>query len=415
MNKATAFLFFALMGIGAVFFVAAPFLARINLVAEHQATEQPASVFFIESSKPELLKQIVALADQNNRKIRILIVPGHDTEFWGTQYKSVKEADMTIELGKELARLLSQDSKFDVILSRDDNGYMPALASYFSEQEKQILDFVATKKKIMTDLKSTGKITTKIDGVYHNNAPSPVIVRLYGINKWANENSVDLVIHVHFNDYPRRKRASPGDYSGFSIYVPERQYSNARASKDIATAVSLQLGTYYPESNMPKEDTGVVEDQDLIAIGSFNTLDPASILIEYGYIYEPQFLNPIIRSKIIKDLATQTYVGIHNFFGSSMPSLAGKFNTALLPHTWRDVVASGAQYNPSILSLQVALTIEGIFPPNEFDEHDCPLAGTYGACTKKSLALFQQKYKLADASGRLDQATIEKLNELYGE
>jgi N-acetylmuramoyl-L-alanine amidase len=134
---------------------------------------------------------------------------------------------------------------------------------------------------------------------------------------------------VHFNDYPQRKKSSPGDYSGFSIYVPEQQYSNSRSSREIAAQVSKQLGTYYPESNMPKEGSGVVEDQDLIAIGSFNTLDPASLLIEYGYIYEPQFLNPVIRSKVIEDLATQTYVGIHNFFGGSMPKLAGKYTTAL--------------------------------------------------------------------------------------
>ena len=418
MNKATAFLFFTLTALGAVFFVVAPISARTVFVRSGGAGEaQPASVFFIESSKPEVLKQTVAMVGANTRKLRILVVSGHDNEFFGTQYKNVKEASMTLPLGLELARLLSQDEKFEVILSRDDNGYTPELAYYFKEKKPEILDFVSAKKKIMNDLEAVGRVSLKTDGVYHNDAPSPVVVRLYGINKWANENNIDLVIHVHFNDYPRRKKASPGDYSGFSIYVPEHQFSNARSSKAIADAVSKQLQTYYPPSNMPKEGqgVGVVEDQDLIAIGAFNTLDPAALLIEYGYIYEPQFLNPTIRSKVIQDLATQTYVGIHNFFGGSLPSLAGKYNTSLLPHTWRDVIAAGVQHNLSVLSLQAALVIEGVFPPEEFDEHACPLAGTYGACTRKSLTLFQQKYNLDDVSGKLGRETIEKLNELYGE
>jgi len=408
----TAYLFFGLVCLMGLFFIFAPFASKLTI----WNVRHTASVFFTESSKPEVMKQTLALAGkEDNRKFRILIVPGHDNEFWGTQYKNVKEADMTLELGKEISRLLSLDSKFQVILSRDDSGYLPELATYFKEQEGNILSFVEAKKEVMSDLQLSGKISTKVDGVYHNNAPGPVAVRLYGINKWANENNIDLVIHVHFNDYPRRKRASPGDYSGFSIYVPEHQYSNARSSKDIATTMLKQLGTYYPESNMPKEDAGVVEDQDLIAIGSFNTLDPASILIEYGYIYEPQFLNSGIRSRIIEDFAIQTYVGIHNFFGGSLLGVAGKYNTALLPYTWRNTVSAGAQFNPSILSLQAALTLEGVFPPKDFDGHVCPLAGTYGACTKKSLAQFQKKYDINDTPGVFGTATMAKLNELYGE
>lgn len=417
MNRAMFFLVFMLASLGAVFFVAAPIFARSGPLVVMQAVQQAASVFFIESSKPEVLKQIVAAPPQVERKLRILVVPGHDVEFFGTSYKGVKEATMTLELGLQLARLLSQDSKFDVSLSRDENGYMPELASYFGNEQQQIIDFAVGKKQIMKQLEASGKISLKTDGVPHNNAPSPVVVRLYGINKWANENSIDLVIHVHFNDYPRRKRASPGSYSGFSIYVPEHQYSNARSSKDIADAVSKQLQTYYPPSNLPKEGqgVGVVEDQDLIAIGSFNTLDPASILIEYGYIYEPQFLDPTIRSKILKDLATQTYIGVHNFFGDSLLTLAGRYNTTLLPHTFQDVLAGGLKNNPSVLSLQAALVLEGVYPPKELDTHVCPLAGTYGACTKKSVADFQQKYNIVGETGKLGEGTIEKLNELYGE
>lgn len=417
MNRVTAFLFFTLTALGAVFFVIAPILVKTIFVFKAPAVsaEQPASVFFIESSTPEMLKQLALQTDTTTRKLKVLVVPGHDSDFWGTQYKNVKEADMTLALSKELVRLLSWDDKFEVSVTRDGSGYTPVFADYFSDPGQNILSFVAAKKKTMTDLELAGKVSLKTDGVFHNNAPSPVVVRLYGINKWANENNIDLVIHVHFNDYPRRKRASPGDYSGFSIYVPEHQYSNARASKDIAEAVSEQLQTYYSQSDMPKEDVGVVEDQDLIAIGSFNTLDPASILIEYGYIYEPQFLNPTIRNKVIQDLATQTYIGIHKFFGSSMPGLAGKYNTAFLPNTWQGLIAAGVQHNLSILSLQAALTLEGVYPPEGMDKRNCPVAGTFGKCTRLALTAFQQKYGVSDEPGVLGQGTIATLNKLYGE
>src|SRR3989338_6688405 len=160
MNKAMAFLLFTLTALGGIFFVVAPLSVRTVLVQSGWTVKsQPASVFFIESSKPEIMKQTIALAGANDRKLRILVVPGHDNEFIGTQYKGVKEANMTLPLGKELARLLSEEDKFEVILSRDDNGYMPELAYYFREQKEQILDFVASKKQIMNDLETAGKVS----------------------------------------------------------------------------------------------------------------------------------------------------------------------------------------------------------------------------------------------------------------
>ncbi len=410
-----AFLFFTFISIGALFFAIAPMLAKTNFFAARPARDLPASVFFVESSKPEDLKETFANAYGPRRKLRILLVPGHDNEYWGTQFQDVKEADMTLALSLELGRLLSQDSEFDVNVTRTEIGYTSLFSSYFSQQQRQILAFADEKKKIMSGLVSAGLVSKENNGVFHNKAVSPVVLRLYGVNKWANENRVDLVVHIHFNDYPRRKKAYPGDYSGFSIYVPERQYSNARASKAVADSVSKQLQTYYPESNMPKEDAGVVEDQDLIAIGAFNTLDSAAILIEYGYIYEPQFLEKNIRGKIISELALQTYIGIHNFFGGATTTIAGKYNSSLLPYTWKTLVEPGVRHNSSVLSLQAALSLEGVYPPQNFDKHDCPLSGTYGKCTWKSLALFQKKYGLAGEQGRLGDATILKLNELYSQ
>ena len=288
------------------------------------------------------------------------------------------------------------------------------LNSYFSTGERGILDFIDNKKQTMMSLVFNGKVVVKTGDVVHNDAPLPAVLRLYGINKWANENNIDLVVHVHFNDYPRKNRTVSGKYSGFVIYTPEKQYSNSRASNAVAVEVSKQLKTHYVESNMPREVVGVVENQDLIAIGSFNTLDPASILIEYGYIYESQFADADMRNEIITDMAAQTYLGIHNFFDNNSLSVVGKFNTTLLPYIWSNVVRSGVKNSESILALQTAMVSEGLYPPDSLDPHDCPLSGTYGLCTRTSLSLFQQKYNLKNTSGILNTQTLEKFNELYG-
>jgi len=129
----------------------------------------------------------------------------------------------------------------------------------------------------------------------------------------ANENKIDIVIHIHFNDYPRRNQKQAGRYSGFAIYVPEPQFSNGRASKALADSVSSQLKKNFPVSNMPLEKSGVVEDQNLIATGANNSLDSAVLFIEYGYIYESQFVNPQTQLSAIKELTFQTHQGIKNF------------------------------------------------------------------------------------------------------
>ena len=72
---------------------------------------------------------------------------------------------------------------------------------------------------------------------------------------------------------------------------------------------------------MPKEDTGVIEDQELIALGSNNSLDGVGMLVEYGYIYEPGIVDISIRNKILDDLAFQTYLGVMDFLENQQMKL----------------------------------------------------------------------------------------------
>ena len=84
--------------------------------------------------------------------------------------------------------------------------------------------------------------------------------------------------------------------------------------KAIAEKIEGRLAQTITKSTLPKENAGLVEDQELVAIGRHNTVDAVSLLIEYGYIYEPWILNPIMRDIQIKELARQTVLGIEDFF-----------------------------------------------------------------------------------------------------
>src|SRR3989344_7453425 len=260
------------------------------------------SVLFTESITPEQLKNKYAGALQGGSKVRVLIVPGHDDEAWGTEFRGVREADITALLGEELTRILSSDLAYQPILVRSRTGYAGGFQEYLEKEGNNIRAFIAGKKKVANDLIRAGSVHSTA-GVIHNSASSEVAEKLYAVNKWANEHGVDIVLHIHFNDYPGRSHTRAGRYNGFSLYVPDSQFSNARASRAVAESLFTQFSKFYAESNLPVEDSGIVPDQELIAIGAYNTLDPAGVLVEYGYIYEQRFLNAVVRAAMMKELA----------------------------------------------------------------------------------------------------------------
>lgn len=265
------------------------------------------SIFFVESTTTAALKTTY----DRGERIRVLIVPGHDDAAFGTSYKGMREAALNAELGEELAFVLSSDARFEPILVRTKSGYAKEFTDYFEKNDKNVHVFLAEKKKIMKDLLRSGMLE-KEEGVIHNDAPNDVAYRLYSLNMWANENGVDIVIHIHFNDYPRKARTKPGRYSGYAIYVPDGQYSNARPSRDLAVNIARRLSERLTPSTHPQEGA-VVPDQELIAVGSYNTLDSAVALIEYGYIYEPRFQGEK-RGALFQELARLTHEGLRDFF-----------------------------------------------------------------------------------------------------
>lgn len=248
-------------------------------------------------------------------KIHILIVPGHEPDFGGAEYRSLKERDMNLELSLKLADLLKENPHYDVVLARDENGWNPMLSAYFDNNMLEIKRWVQNRQYAMKGLLNSGLIQNEEPLVYHNTAPGDVALRLYGINKWSRERGFDLLIHVHFNDYPRPNYNVPGKYRGFAVYVPDTQYPNASTSEAIAQNIYSNLLSSFVPSNLKGEDQGIVHDQSLIALGAADTLDIPSVLIEYGYIY--RFADATMRHKTIDKMARLTAEGVDDFFNSA--------------------------------------------------------------------------------------------------
>jgi len=255
-------------------------------------------VFFIRAAEP----------------FKILLVPGHDNEVWGAQYGNIKEADMNLVLATQIYNILKKDKKFKVYITRDKFvGYTAEFSDYFSLHQADIKDFKENAKRL-TNAKITAGTFIQKENVSHNTVSEDVSLKLYGINKWANENKIDAVIHIHFNDYPRKTKWTMGKYKGFAIYMPDGQFLNAKKSAQLAGNIFAQLSKKYITSTYKKELGGLISDQKLIALGANGTLDKnvRSILIEYGYIY--RFRNSSMRHKAYKTMADLTSKGIKNYF-----------------------------------------------------------------------------------------------------
>jgi N-acetylmuramoyl-L-alanine amidase len=375
-----------------------------------------ASAGISHAATAEDLLQKYSNAASSGQKVKILIVPGHDDEYWGTEFRGVKEADVTVDLGQRLYTLLSQDPRLEVLITRTKEGYTPTFANYFRDNREAIQTFYQTKKNEMAARIQSG-ITVEQNGVAHNNANPEVAIRLYGINKWANENNVDIIYHIHINDNPSRPSNNPGYYQGFAMYVPEGQYAHANVSQVFAQSMFPELYKYYATSNLPGESTGIAVDQDLIAIGASNTVtNAATVLTEYGYIYEPQYLNETVRGLVVKDLAFQTFLGFRRFFGDE-DAFRGKYDTPLLPYTWQKGIAMGTLFNADVLALQAALRKEKLYPPTGQNTSSCRMTGNFDFCTRQALIAFQRKYKIptdATSLGTFGPKTRAKFNLLFG-
>lgn len=402
-----AFLFVAVFSLyGFFLFGPADFLFSLG-----QKINNLAGPFFTPSITVGELAQKRAEAEKGPRPLRILIVPGHEPTYGGAEFGNLKEREMVLFLGGELKKYLEQKNIYNVSITRNENGWNTDLLKYFNDNWERIESFRLSSKIEMDRLLSNGSLIATSSPL-HNNAPPDAARRLYGMNLWANENDIDIVLHLHFNDFPRKNVSLPGEYQGFAIYVPERQYSNAEASNAVAKKIANRLSYYFATSTMPGEKETVVEDQELVAIGRYNTADPVSILIEYGYIYEPGFSYDNIRPLLLKEYAFQTYLGLEDFFNASSSLLQEEKLSSLLPRQFEKNIEAGKQASEDALALQLKLSQLGFYPPSDYPKTECPLTGKMAKCTKKALSNFQKEASIEGDGSFLGPKTRQALNAL---
>ncbi len=365
-----------------------------------------ASVFFVQSiTVAQIQNDYHTISAPTEKKVRILIVPGHEPDQGGTEFKSVYERDIVVDIADALAKTLRQNPHYDVMVARSKSAWNPVLQSYFDTNAAAIQDFRASQALMMAQNLANGSVTLSDNQVDHPTTQTKGALKLYGINKWANENHYSITLHLHLNDYDGHRFGTVGKYDGFAVYIPDHQYSNAEASRAIALALSVRLNAYHATSTLPKEDVGLVEDQTLIATGSNNSADGASMLIEYGYIYEPQFRNASVRTLAIADYAYATYLGLQDFFKDSV---AATYGSTALPYDFANVTALPREKGAGIYALQSALHYLGYYPPARKSFSECPISGITGTCTTTSIKAYQEAHGL-EAIGTLGPRTRSAL------
>lgn len=246
------------------------------------------------------------------KKTRILLVAGHDNDVGGARYRGVNEVELNRILTDYLYDLLKNDPLFEPERNQINGDYVPELANFFEENEGKIVAYRKERREGFK--KETEGMDVDADIVKHNLVTEDVANRLYGTNMWAEEKNFDLILHIHFNDYPGRPRNEQGKYFGFVMYAPDESLKNHEKSLPVARAIYDELAKHQPKSNLPVEKDGIIESKDLIALGARNSLSTPSVLVEYAYIAEPR-LQGEGREKEIKEMAEQTYVALKEYYG----------------------------------------------------------------------------------------------------
>jgi len=305
-----------------------------------------------------------------DRLVNILIVPGHDDESTGAGYKGLREVDLNRELAQNLYTYLSKESGMNVVLASDNRGYSPIFKKYFVRDKKKIETFIIKSKKSFSRKMRNEEVGLG-DTTAHNTATNDVVFKLYGINRWASTQKFDLVIHVHFNDYPGRAWNKPGDEVGFSIYTPGKFLENHEISKQFADSIFKELKKVRPVSTLETEKDGVIENHQLIALGSNQTLTAGSVLIEYGYIYEEIFSDPEYRSIAFDTLAYSTYSGIKKLL-----------NEKPIEKKYEIISVTENKTTPNNLKWQYQKALAGMYPPLNKSLIDCPATGYFGECSR---------------------------------
>lgn len=343
--------------------------------------------------------------------IRVLLVPGHDQTTVGAAYLGMREVDMTLALAQKIKTQLSADPRFQVTVSRTDTGYFSELQRYFDRNRRTVDSFVKAQKRKMERAIERGTIDVA-EQVPHADTAADPAYRLYATSRWADQKGFDLILHIHFNDYGAHKRDTMGEYTGYSIYVPDPQLKSSSGTQDVAEAISETLGRVWNSSTNPTESSksdsyGIIRDMNLIALGSYQTLETPSILVEYGYIYQPELSTDFFR--ISSDVfAGATAKGLQKLVRGNIESIPTDVLT--VSYNWQKNLSRSKNPvpDPDVLALQFALSEHGFYPPLGKTRTECPFTGRFGDCTHMAVVAFQTAHSLR-ADGKVGPATFSRI------
>ncbi len=305
------------------------------------------------------------------RLVSVLIVAGHDDEYSGTSFKSLREVDLNRQLAEDVHAYFADEEGINAVLSSDSSGYNDIFETYFQRERGDIAAFISDAKRDF-ELKFSEEERAALEKNFHNPAPGDMALRLYGLNRWVNDADFDLVVHIHFNDYRGRGRNKVGTYEGFSIYTPGKELPNYELSRRLADSVFGELKKIRPVSTLPAEEEGVIEDHELIALGANESLEAGSVLVEYGYIYEEIFTNPDLRSVSFDNMAYATYAGIKKMMGEDP-----------MPRALASVQTTKNKKTANNLEWQFQKAFAGLYPPAGKTLTDCPVTGYFGECSAR--------------------------------
>lgn len=337
-------------------------------------------------------------AATGGEKVKVLVIPGHEPAYGGAVLGTLTERDLMVDMANKIANQLRANPNLEVTVARDTLLWNNDLATYFREEWKGIERYVAAQKRAFNKAVKKGEVEVRDFEPAHNTAATDVALRLYGISKWANENGYDIALHLHLND------TGAQNHQGFAVYVPDKEYGNAEASKALGTAIAYELNRFNASSTLPIENYGIVEDQSLIALGAYNTAPFPSVLIEYAYIYEPKIKNAEARNAVMADMAHQTSRGLLKYLGAPVTGT----DTVALPYAWVQGTPAANASSPQAYALQIALKKLGFFPPAGQLLIGCPISGVMDTCTVTALKAFQ-KSKGLEQTGALGPRTIAAL------
>ncbi len=324
-------------------------------------------------------------------KIRILLVPGHDEDSIGTAFGKLREIDINREVVSLLADEFSKDNRFEILRAHEGKKYSSFLQEYFDLYDKEISVWRRSHINNFRKKLVSGAVE-KIKNPSHGGAKPFVAQRLYGINKWVEENYIDLVVHVHFNDYGSRKKGKAGEFTGFAVYVPDLQFRNGKDTFTIGEGIYKALSQVQVNSNQSQEGkyTGPIPDQDLIALGAFDTLTTPSLLVEYGYMYEP-VIHTGAREELLRGFAIGTYKGIRHALDNTLPFFVKRPTDDIkIDYVWHRNLVRGNE-GEDVFALQRFLRGEGYFSPEGKTQKECGFSLYFGDCTEKALRDFQGK------------------------